>query len=196
MARVFLSVLLLVVVASPVTAETPELLRQHRKRTLAGFGVGVQLGGFYDLGDPALDVRGWAKRVGFSLSWGRHLPDPSYSEMVEVETHGGKQVTGGLLFAVNNPNPEHRIPFRLYGTAGLVHTTLARSVWERATPARDGTIGEAAVEGSTGYWPYLGAGAEVGFRRLRGLAVGSELLFAVSGEGVGPGFRFSIRYYL
>jgi hypothetical protein len=187
MFRLFLSLLVIALAAGGATAEPG--------KKLSGFGVGIQLGGFYGPEDPALDLRGWAERVGFSLSWGRHLPDPGYSEMMEVESRPGKQVMGGLLFAVNKPNPVHRIPFRLYGTAGVVHTTQARSVWERATPARDGTIGEAAVEGSTGYWAYAGAGAEIGFARLRGLAVGGELVFAMSGEGVGPGFRFSIRYY-
>jgi hypothetical protein len=169
---------------------------QEPRRTLGGLGFGAQFGGFFDPGDPALEFRGWFKRVGFGLSWGRHLPEPSYSGFAEVDSRPGKQVIGGLLFAFNNPQPEHRVPFRVYGTAGIVHATQARAVWEGAVPAPDGTVGEAAVEGSTGYWPFVGVGAEIGFKRLRGLAVGSELLFAVSGEGVGPGIRFSVRYYL
>jgi len=209
MVRVFLTALVLALVTDSATAEPPESSEGHfrndvhsvrarpqePRQPLAGIGVGAQLGGFFDPGDPALELRGWAKRMGFSLSWGRHLPEPSYSGMTEVHSRAGKQVIGGFLFALNNPKPEHRFPFRVYGTAGIVHTTQGGAVWERATPAPDGTVGEAAVEGSTGYWPYVGAGAEVGFARFRGLAVGSELLFAMSGEGAGPGFRFSVRYY-
>jgi hypothetical protein len=202
----FLSVLVLGLVTERATAAPPDPFganeshsekerSEEPRRALEGFGFGAELGGFFDLNEPALEARGWLRRVGFSLSWGRHLPDPSYPGFTEVDSRPGKQVIGGLLFAFNNPKAEHRVPFRVYGTAGFVHATQARAVWKGDAPAADGTIGEAAVEGSTGYWPYLGAGVEVGLTRMRGLAFGSELLFAVSGEGVGPGVRFSVRYY-
>ncbi len=206
MVRLFLSVLVLALVTGRATAGPPvpfEALFRNEGHSVGAprptqrrLGFGAQLGGFFDLEDPALELRGWAKRVGFSLSWGRHLPEPSYSGFTEVDSRAGKQMIGGLLFAFNNPKAEHRAPVRVYATAGIVHTTQARAVWQGAAPAPDGTVGEAAVEGSTGYWPFVGFGAEIGFTQLRGLAVGSELLFAVSGEGVGPGVRFSVRYYL
>lgn len=167
------------------------------RRALGRVGIGAQLGGFFDPKDPSLELRGWARRVGISLSWGRHAAEPSASGFTEIDSRAGKQVTGGLLVAFNHPKPDRSIPIRVYGTAGIVHTTQARGVWKRDIPDRDGIVGEAGVEGSTGYWPFVGAGAEMKFARLGGLAVGSELLFAVSGgEGVGPGLRFSVRYYV
>jgi len=170
--------------------------RPEPSRTIGRLGMGAQLGGFYDLGDPALELRAWAKRVGFSISLGRHVAEPSEPGLTEVYSHAGKQVIGGFLFAFNNPKPGGSVPIKVYGTAGVVHTTQARGRWERVTPDADGTLGEAGVEGSAGYWPFVGAGAEIGFAGVSGLAVGSELLFAVSGEGVGPGIRFSVRYYV
>jgi len=170
--------------------------RPKPSRTIGRLGVGAQLGGFYDLGDPALELRGWAKRVGFSISLGRHVAEPAYPGMTEVYSHAGKQVTGGFLFAFNNPKTGRSVPIKVYGMAGIVHTTQARGRWERATPGPDGVLGEAGVEGSTGYAPIVGVGAEIGFAGLPGLAVGSELLFARSGgEGVG-GIRFAVRYYV
>jgi hypothetical protein len=44
---------------------------QPPRRTIGRLAVGVQLGGFYDLGDAAVEVRTWANRFGFSLSLGR-----------------------------------------------------------------------------------------------------------------------------
>jgi hypothetical protein len=210
MVRMLLSVLMLGLVTERATAEQAESFealfgnarhsggeRPEEPRTLERLGVGAQLGGFFDLGDPAVELRGWTRRVGSSFSWGRHLADPGYPGFAQTDSRPGKQVTGAVLFALNDPKPgRSSAPIRVYGTAGIVHTTQARGVWEGSTPAEDGTVGEAAVEGSTGYWPFLGAGAEIRFARLGGLAVGSELLFAVSGEGVAPGVRFSVRYYV
>jgi hypothetical protein len=167
-------------------------------RTIGRLGMGVQLGGFYDLSDPALELRGWAKRLGFSVSLGRHYADPSEPEFTEVSSEAGKQFTGGLLFAFINPKAGRRVQVKVYATAGVVHTTQARGRWERVTPGRGGgTEGEAGVEGGTGTWPYAGAGAEIGFAGLSGLAVGSELLLAPLGDGgFGPGIRFAVRYYV
>ena len=36
--------------------------RPEPSRTIGRLGMGAQLGGFYDLGDPALELRAWAKR--------------------------------------------------------------------------------------------------------------------------------------
>jgi hypothetical protein len=166
------------------------------RRAFGRLGAGVQLGGFYDLGDPAIDFRGWAKRVGLSLSLGRHSADPSEPDFSEVSSHAGKQFTGGLLLAFTDPKGGHRVPIKVYGTAGIVHTTQARGRFERPTPGPDGTIGEAVVEGGTGTGSFVGAGAEIGFAGLPDLAVGSEFLFALGGEGWGPGVRFAVRYYV
>ena len=163
------------------------------RRTIGRLGAGVQLGGFYDLADPALELRGWAKWVGFSLSLGRHVADPSYPDFTDVSSEPGKQFTGGVLLAFVNPRPGRRVPIKVYGTVGIVHTTQARGHWEGV--ASDGTLGEAGVEGATGTWPFAGAGAEIGFAGLPGLAVSSELVFAMSGDGFGPGVRFAVRYY-
>ncbi len=181
------SVLLCVLVLASPSEPRPAIGR---------LGLGAQLGGFYDLGDPALELRGWVKRVGFSISLGRHVAEPSEPGFTEVYSQAGKQVTGGVLFAFNNPKPGRSVPIKVYGTAGIVHTTQARGRWERATPGPDGTLGEAGVEGATGYWSFAGAGAEIGFARVPGLALGSELLLALSGEGAGPGIRFAVRYYV
>jgi hypothetical protein len=89
-----------------------------------------------------------------------------------------------------------RIPIKVHGTAGIVHTTQARGRFERVTPGPDGTVGEAVVEGGTGTGSFAGVGAEIGFAGVPGLAVGSELLFALGGEGWGPGIRFAVRYYV
>jgi hypothetical protein len=132
--------------------------------------------------------------VGISISLGRHVADPSYPEFTEVSSEAGKQFTGGVLLAFIKTG--RRVQVKVYGTGGIVHTTQARGRWQGITPAPDGTIGEAAVEGSTGTWPYAGAGVEIGFAGLPGLAVGSELLVAVGGEGFGPGIRFAVRYYV
>jgi hypothetical protein len=166
------------------------------RRTIGHLGVGVQLGGFYDLGDPAIELRGWAKRVGLSLSLGRHVAEPSESDFTEVSSTAGKQVTGGFLFAFIDPKGGRRVPIKVYGTAGIVHTTQARGRFERATPGPDGTVGEAVVEGGTGTGSFAGAGAEIGFAKVPGLTVGSELLFAMGGDGWGPGIRFAVRYYV
>ena len=173
--------------------------REHRRpppRTIGRLGVGVQLGGFYDLGDPGLELRGWARGLGFSIGLGRHTADPSEPGFTEVSSEAGEQVSGGALFAFVNPKAGHRVPIKIYGTAGVVHTTQARGRWERIPPGPDGTTGEAGVEGTTGTWPYVGAGAEIGFAKLPGLAVGGELIFAIGGEGFGPGIRFGVRYYV
>jgi hypothetical protein len=167
-----------------------------QRRTIGRLGAGVQLGGFYDLGDPAIELRGWANRVGFSLSLGRHVAEPSEPGFTEVSSQAGKQVTGGFLFAFIDPKGGRRVPIKVYGTAGILHTTQARGRFERATPDPDGTVGEAVVEGGTGTGSYAGAGAEIGFAGVPGLAVGSELLFALGGEGWGPGIRFAVRYYV
>jgi hypothetical protein len=174
-----------------------EMAEAAEPRTIGRLGAGVQLGGFYDLSDPALELRGWAKRLGFSISLGRHYADPSYPGFTEVSSEAGKQFTGGFLLAFINPKTGRRVPIKVYGTAGIVHTTQARGRWEGATPAPDGTIGEAAVEGGTGTWPFGGAGVEIGFAGLPGLAVGSELLLAPAGEGgFGAGIRIAVRYYV
>jgi hypothetical protein len=170
--------------------------RPTPRRTIGRLGVGAQLGGFYDLGDPALELRAWARRVGGSFSWGRHLAEPHETGYTQVSSQAGKQVTGAFLFAFNNPQPGRRLPIKVYGTAGIVHATQARGKWQRITPGRDGTVGLAGVEGSTGYRSFVGAGAEFGFTGLPGLAVGSEILLAVGGEGVAPGLRFGVRYYM
>ena len=186
MRSVRLCILVLGLVVGRESAEAAKL------RTIGRLGAGVQLGGFYDLSDPGLDLRGWAKGLGFSISLGRHYADPSYPGFTEVSSEAGKQFTGGVLLAFIKTG--RRVPIKVYGTAGIVHTTQARGRWEGAAP--DGTIGEAAVEGSTGTWPFGGAGVEIGFAGLPGLAVGSELLLAPAGEGVGPGIRFAVRYYV
>jgi hypothetical protein len=165
-------------------------------RTIGRLGAGVQLGGFYDLGDPGIELRGWASRIGLSLSLGRHVADPSEPGFTEVSSQAGKQVTGGFLFAFIDPKGGRRVPIKVYGTAGVVHTTQARGRFERVTPLPDGTVGEAVVEGSTSTGSFAGVGAEIGFAGVPGLAVGSELLFALGGEGWGPGIRFAVRYYV
>jgi len=172
--------------------------QRPQPRTIGRLGLGVQLGGFYDVSDPALELRGWAKRLGFSVSLGRHYADPSEPGFTEVSSDAGKQFTGGVLIAFIDPRAGRRVPIKVYATAGVVHTTQARGRWERVTPGRGGgTEGEAGVEGGTGTWPYAGAGAEIGFAGLPGLAVGCELLLAPLGDGgVGPGIRFAVRYYV
>ncbi len=165
-------------------------------RTIGRLGVGVQLGGFYDLGDPGVELRGWAKRWGLSISLGRHVADPSEPGFTEVSSEAGRQATGGVLFAFIDPKAGRRMKVKVYGTAGVVHTTQARGRWERVPPGPEGTTGEAGVEGATGTWPFAGAGVEIGFAGLPGLAVSSELLGALGGEGFGPGIRFAVRYYV
>jgi hypothetical protein len=167
------------------------------RRPLARVGAGVQLGGFYDLGDPGLELRGWAKGLGLSLSLGRHFADPSYPGFAETFSDPGKQATAGLLLAFINPRSGSAVPIRAYATGGIVHATQARGRWDSDTPAPDGTIGEAAVEGQTGTWPYAGLGVEIGLRALPGLALGSEFLLAFGGSdgGTSPGVRFAVRYY-
>jgi hypothetical protein len=161
-------------------------------RTIGRVGAGVQLGGFYDLRDPGLELRGWAKGLGLSISLGRHTAEPSQPGFTQVFSKAGQQATGGLLLAVINAETA-----KLYATAGLVHATQARGSWERATPAPDGTTGEAAVEGATGTWPFAGIGAEIGLRAVPGLALGGELLLASGGDGgAAPGIRFAVRYYV
>lgn len=105
-----------------------------------------------------------------------------------------RRTIGRLAFI--DPKGGRRVPIKAYGTAGILHTTQARARFERATPSPDGTVGEAVVEGGTGTWSFAGAGAEIGFAGVPGLAVGSELLFALGGEGWGPGIRFAVRYYV
>ena len=168
--------------------------RPQPRRTIGRLGVGVQLGGFYDLGDPAVELRAWAKRVGFSMSLGRHVAGPDEPGWTEVFSHAGKQVTGNLLFAFINPKAGRSVPIKVYGAAGVVHTAQARGSWERVTP--DGWERVTGVEGSTGYAPIVGVGAEIGFAGLPALAVGSELLFAASGEGPTSAIRFAVRYYV
>ena len=164
------------------------------RRTIGRVGAGVQLGGFYDLSDPALELRAWTGRLGVSFNLGQHRPEPSYPGFHEVSSDPGKQVTAGVLLGFNNPRPGRAVPVKLYTTAGLVHATQARAKWEGG-PAADGTIGEAGVEGQTGTAPFVGLGAEVGFARLPGLAVGTEFLVAFGNGGFGPGIRFGLRYY-
>jgi hypothetical protein len=170
--------------------------RGPERRTIGRVGAGVQLGGFYDLGDPGIELRGWAKGVGLSLSLGRHVAEPSEPGFTEVSSRAGQQLTGGLLLAFIDPKGGRRVPIKVYGTAGIVHTTQARGRFERATPGPDGTVGEAVVEGATGTGSFVGAGAEIGFAGVPGLAVGGEFLFALGGEGWGPGIRFAVRYYV
>jgi hypothetical protein len=170
--------------------------RRPKRRPIGRLGAAVQLGGFYDLGDPGIELRGWAQRVGLSLSLGRHVAEPSEPGFTEVSSQAGKQLTGGFLFAFIDPRGGRRVPIKVYGTAGVVHTTQARGRFERVTPGPDGTLGEAVVEGGTGTASFVGAGAEIGFAGVPGLAVGSELLFALGGEGWGPGIRFAVRYYV
>ena len=179
-----------------VGREIAEAAERPERRPIGRLGAGVQLGGFYDLGDPGIEFRGWAKRVGLSLSLGRHVADPSDPEFTEVSSQAGQQVTGSLLLAFIDPKGVHRVPIKVYGTAGILHTTQARGRYQRATPGPDGTLGEAVVEGGTGTGSFVGAGAEIGFAGVPGLAVGSELLFALGGEGWGPGIRFAVRYYV
>jgi hypothetical protein len=168
-------------------------------------GAGAQLGGFYDLADPALELRGWAKRLGVSLSWGHHYADPSESGLTEVSSEPGKQATAGVLFAFTDPPRGRAVPIKLYATAGVVHATQARGQWQNDLPppgasfVRGGsnrTYAESAVEGTTGTGGYVGLGAEVGFRFLPGLSLGAELLAGFGGgEGAAPGVRLAVRYY-
>ena len=44
------------------------------KRAIGRLGAGLQMGGFYDLGDPGIELRGWAGRLGLSVSLGRTSP--------------------------------------------------------------------------------------------------------------------------
>lgn len=171
------------------------------RRTIGRVGAGVQLGGFYDLGDPGFELRGWAKGVGFSASLGRHYADPSESGFTEVSSEPGKQLTAGILLALLDSGSGRKLRIKLYGTGGVVHATQARGRWEREVPGErgrpGGTEGEAAVEGGTGTWFYGGAGLEVGFAALPGLAISSELLLGAGGDGgVAPGVRFAVRYYV
>jgi hypothetical protein len=185
MSGAFFVALMLSGVAGPSAAQAAE------KRAIGRVAAGVQLGGFYGLADPGLELRGWAKGLGLSLSLGRHSADPGEPGFTEVFSDPGKQVTGGLLLAFVN-----RRTIRAYATGGMVHGTQARGRWERA-PGPDGTIGIAAVEGQTGTWPFGGVGVEIGFKALPGLAVGAEFLLAFGGSegGTGPGARFAVRYY-
>jgi len=189
-------VCLSIVVLGLLVARESAQAAEPERRTIGRLGAGVQLGGFYDLGDPGIELRGWARRVGLSLSLGRHVADPSEPGFTRVSSHAGQQLTGGLLVAAIDPRGRHRVPIKVYGTAGFVHTTQARARFHRATPTRDGTVGEAVVEGATATGSFVGAGAEIGFAAVPGLAVGSELLFALGGEGWGPGVRFAVRYYV
>ena len=167
------------------------------RRTIGRVGAGLQLGGFYDLSDPALELRGWARRLGASISLGRHRADPSGPGFTEVFSDPGRQATAGVMLALIDRGSPRPVAIKLYGTAGVLNVTQARGRWERATPAPDGTIGEAAVEGGTGTWPYAGAGAEIGLAAVPGLAVGGEVLLTWSGgDGVGAGVRFAVRYYV
>src|SRR5262245_51797848 len=164
------------------------------RRALSHVAVGVQLGGFYDLRDPGLELRGWARGLGLSVSLGRHSVEPSEPGMTEVFSEPGKQASAGLMLAFLNPGRDRAVPIKPYATGGSVHATQARARWERVTTGRGGgTIGEAGVEGQTGTWGYAGLGVEIGFKALPGLALGSEfLLTSVSG---GVGVRFAVRYY-
>jgi hypothetical protein len=169
--------------------------KRPERRTIGRLGAGIQLGGFYDLGDPAVELRGWAKGVGLSVSLGRHTADPGEPGFTEVSSHAGQQFTAGVLLAFVDTTGR-KFPIKVYGTGGIVHATQARGRFERATPGPDGALGEAVVEGATGTAPFAGVGAEIGFAGAPGLAVGSEVLFAVGGEGWGPGVRFAVRYYV
>jgi hypothetical protein len=190
MHRLLLCASVLVLAAGGRTAEPAE------RRTIGRAGAGLQLGGFYDLGDPAIELRGWANRIGASVSFGRHLPEVGEPGFTTVSSDPGKQVTGGVLLAFLDRGQARAVAMKLYGTAGVVHVTQARARWESATPTRDGTIGYSAVEGGTGTWPFAGAGAEIGLAKVPGLTIGSELLFTFSGDGeVGPGVRVGVRYY-
>jgi hypothetical protein len=171
--------------------------KRPEKRAIGRLGAGLQMGGFYDLGDPGIELRGWARRLGLSVSLGRHVADPSEPGFTEVSSQAGQQFTAGVLLAFTDPRAGRKVPVKLYGTAGILHTTQARGRFERATPSRDGTLGEAVVEGGTGTGSFAGVGAEIGFAAVPGLAVGSELLVALGGgEGWGPGVRFAVRYYV
>jgi hypothetical protein len=170
------------------------------RRTIGRVAAGLQLGGFYDLGDPALELRGWRGRLGGSVSYGRHLPDPSEPGFVLVRSDPGKQVTGGVLLAFLDPRGARAVAVKPYVTGGFVHVTQAKATWELPQPSgsRRGrtTIGETAVEGGTGTWPFGGAGVEIGFRKVPGLAFGSEALVTFSGAGgPAPALRFGLRYY-
>ena len=58
-----------------VGREIAEAAERPERRPIGRLGAGVQLGGFYDLLDPGIEFRGWAKRVGLSLSLGRHVAE-------------------------------------------------------------------------------------------------------------------------
>jgi hypothetical protein len=103
------------------------------KRAIGRVGAGVQLGGVYDLADPGLELRGWAKALGVSLSLGRHTADPSEPGFTEVFSDAGQQATVGLLLAFVDSK---RVPIKVYATGGIVHATQARGRWARATPSR------------------------------------------------------------
>jgi hypothetical protein len=55
-------------------------------------------------------------------------------------------------------------------------------------------LGVEAWAGARG--SFVRVGAEIGFAEVPGLAVGSEFLFALGGEGWGLGVRFAVRYYV
>jgi hypothetical protein len=186
--------------ASVLALLCPAAAEAAERRTIGRVGAGFQLGGFYDLGDPALELRGWAGHIGVSASLGRHLPEASEPGLERVMSDPGQQVTGGVLLAFVNPKRSRPVTFKPYGTVGVVHVTQARATWQQTVAPtrgrRGGVVGETAVEGQTGTWPFAGAGVEIGFGAVPGLAVGSELLLTFSGDGgAAPGLRFGIRYY-
>ena len=90
--------------------------RPEPSRTIGRLGMGAQFGGFYDLGDPALELRAWAKRMGFSISLGRHVAEPRESGLTEVYSYAGKQVTGGFLFAFRSNTGRVTVHLKKFGS--------------------------------------------------------------------------------